>query len=892
MLISSEGEFKHSFKTESKWKDIDIYNDLIFVTYYMSNIVSVYKLSKYSTDKTYYLSTEFLNDFIFNIPLLEFNTKGSRTALTFSRDSTMQLFEIESAYSIVFKREIPLFKYKQNMRFLINRDTNDITYSRLEQFLYVVLYNINNDKDKKLFWFNLKDTNHDMLYSVIDLDPYYYKLDNKIFIENGKFVSTIYIYMFYGGKHYQYIKFEPDNRLQITNSDFKELWVPKNEENMHNYSPINVTMVLYPVYTDYTPTQNRSTNIVLMWMNYGLKIESKSQSNTLLYQNKEVTAKISLLDYFDGFNSNFSVTTENIDQSTYVIEEDKSYDYLLEAVNSTQKVIFIMEYSYYILVFFNQTSKLQVYKVKDGVESIEKIDKEYDYNELFKNWTIDFIDYSYLDWIDESFFILSWKIYSGKINQSFLYKVFHIDKITENSINLTMIFQTYYSYKITMASISAYVNNNTDQYSLVMLAERQTEYDTFIIFENFIWNKAFKWKVLGIYKQNGFDYMLDNFIVNSFTFLRNTSYIIASVDNYGLALIDCIPRKLVQLIPIDDKYFQVPPKKMNIYNIIPLDFYGVRVLLQDEGGFSFFWITYHTLGPVILESFTVSERFENINKELPTKLLSEFKGGYAQVIKHPNNEDNFDYFLRIYLSNNHDLSKNYKEFLIDQIDDWEAIDYITHFSDVEIGIVLVWGYQLFIYYVMIVPELTLTKQVCLNITASNKFSNQTLTIAVKSNDINSDISQGYVLLIFLLIIMTTLILFTFMFNKILNAKLKSESKSKDTDLRHSKGILFGSRRSEEVKIDRLTYEQMKKFETTLETLHENLEQEEQDDKIESNIRNSMNYKIQDNTDSYKTEMFTNRASRISNAFRNSYNRSSTKSYYESLNKKKKEGFKG
>ena len=58
-----------------------------------------------------------------------------------------------------------------------------------------------------------------------------------------------------------------------------------------------------------------------------------------------------------------------------------------------------------------------------------------------------------------------------------------------------------------MASISAYVNNNTDQYSLVMLAERQTEYDTFIIFENFIWNKAFKWKVLGIYKQNGFDYM-------------------------------------------------------------------------------------------------------------------------------------------------------------------------------------------------------------------------------------------------------------------------------------------------------------------------------------------------------------------------------------------------
>lgn len=48
-----------------------------------------------------------------------------------------------------------------------------------------------------------------------------------------------------------------------------------------------------------------------------------------------------------------------------------------------------------------------------------------------------------------------------------------------------MMFQTYYSYKVIMAEITMYENNERDMYSLVMLAERQTKYDTYIIIENF-----------------------------------------------------------------------------------------------------------------------------------------------------------------------------------------------------------------------------------------------------------------------------------------------------------------------------------------------------------------------------------------------------------------------
>ena len=898
-MISSEGEFKLLFKAKEKCKDLDIYNDLLFVTYYSSNTVSIYKLSKYVIGDTYYLSTEFLNDLIFKIPLLEFHTKGSNLALIFSGINTIQLYEIESAYLAKFMREVPLFKYKKNMNFLINKDTKDVTYSRFNEFLYVILYNIEDEKDKKLFCFNLKDSNHDILYSVIDLDPFYYGLNNKIFIENGKFVSTIYIYLFYGGKHYQYIKFEPDNRLQITNPDFDELCLPKDVNNFKSYKPINITMEMYPIYTDYTPTQNTSTDIVLMCMNYGLKIESRTNSNTLLYQNKEEVAAISLLDYFDGFNSNFSVSTKGIDSSVYSIDIDNTYNFLLESVNSTQKVIFTMEYNEYVLVFFNETGKLQVYLINDDNGNLEKLDKEYNYNDLVGGCSVDLIRYSYIEWTDDSFFIFSWKYDTDKVSQSFLYKVYHIDKISKEKIDLTLMFQTYYTNRVVSAALSKFIYQGKEQYALVMTAERESPVDTFIIYINFIWDDKFKCKVDGINKFSSFNYDFDSFIVNSFIFYEDTQLIIVSVDNFGLVVIDWVSHYPIQIIPIDDKYFQVPPTKMLIYGLVPLDMFGIRVLLKDEGGFSFFWNDVYEGENEIFRNFEVRDRFENINSEVPTSLLSEFKGGYAQVIKYPKSDDNFDYYLRVYIPFNHDHSKNYKEFLIDKIDDWEAMDYITSFSDVEIGIILVCGYQLFIYYVMVAPELKLNRHVWLNITASNNFSNQTITIDVDRNEINSNLNREYVLLAFLLIIILFIIIFNLIFKKIMDTKIKDDQKSNEADVRLSKKVLTGSRHSEEIKIDRLTYEKIKKFESKLETLHENLEDDdeeennEDDQKIELNIRNTMNYKIQDNTESILSSYLnTDRNSEITNYVRYSYNRSSTRSYNESLNKKHNPGLRG
>ena len=905
MLISAEGEFKHSFKTKDRWKDLDIHNDLLMVTYYMKNIVSVYKLSKYiSDDGTFYLTTEFLNDFTFKTPLFEFNTKGSNMALTFSGDNTIKLYEISSAYSINFVRQIPLFKYKRNMKFLINKDTDDVTYARYEEFLYVVLYNTENEKDKKLFCFNLKDTNHDTLYSVIDLDPFYYKTENKIFIENGKFVSTKYIYLFYGGKQYQYIKFEPENRIQITNPEYKELWVPKDKLNMNRYDPINITMILNPIYNDYIPLQNSSTEIVLMWMNYGLKIESRVESNSISYKNKEGEATVSLMDYFDGFNWNFTVSSDEIDHSYYNLDQDESFSYLLESANSTQKAIFTVEYENYILIFFNQTGKLQVYDIKDTSGNISKIDKDYDYNVLFKNWSIDFIEYSYIESTGDSFFTLSWKSYTGKISQAYMYKVFHIDDISDKSINLTLMFQTSYSYKIVDAELSRYKIDMMDQYTLVMISDRETQVETYLIFITFTWTGDFEWRILNLRKMNGNDYKFDSFIVNSFIFYGTTQYILISINNFGLGVIDWSNLQIRQLIPIYDSYFHTPPKKMDIYTIIPLGDYGVRVLLQDEGGFSLYWYDIVEEDNEMFQNFEVLDRFENINREVPTHLYIVFKYGYAQVIKYPNLDDKFDNYLRIYSLFNRDKSKNYKEFLIDKIDEWETIDYITYFSDIEVGIVLVCGYQLFVYYIVIAPELTLNRQVTLNITASNYFSNQTITINADKNEIACEYerdsisgnirwvepSKSFVAFIFILILIFFFVLFLLILRKIMNSKPKSINSSNDKDIKLTNGLSKkGTRHSEEVKIDGLAYERnLKKASSFLETLEEDLNEddlnEESENKIESNIRSSINYKIQQSVDSFISNEGTERNSEFSSMIRQSYNRSSTRSYYESLNK--------
>lgn len=258
-FISRDGTLLKEIQLDKKVNNLDVFRDLFFVTQADDREIPVYKVTRIvEHEVTKSISIDFLSTFTFEDEIIEFDTQDSERAVIFTGENEIQVWQIVSPYQKEFVRKLPFFKYADHMVFYINEDDLKVTYARIDRFLYVVMVNKEDRKEKKLFCFNMLKTSHDTLYSVIPLDDKLTDLSNRIFIESNQFESTIYIYLFYGGRIYQLIKFEPENILKKTEKNDLELFLPSNYNELKRYPSGEVTMMLYPRYEDYTPTQNTS----------------------------------------------------------------------------------------------------------------------------------------------------------------------------------------------------------------------------------------------------------------------------------------------------------------------------------------------------------------------------------------------------------------------------------------------------------------------------------------------------------------------------------------------------------------------------------------------------------------------------------------------------------
>jgi hypothetical protein len=385
-FISREGTLLKDIQLGKRVNNLDVYGDLFFITQTEDKDIPVYKVSRIvDHDITKSISIDYLSTFTFEDEIIEFDTKGSDQAMIFTGENEIQVWQIDSPYRKEFVRKLPFFKYEDHMVFYVNEDELKIVFARVERFLYVIMVNKENKRDKKLFCFNMLKSSHDALYSVIPLDEKLTDLSNRIFIESNQFESTIYIYLFYGGRTYQLIKFEPENLLKKTEKNNQELFLPSNHSELKRFPLGEVTMMLYPRYDDYMPSQNTSIILNVHSRNHGLKIETTIDDENTYYHNKNGEAVISLLDFFNGFNNTFSISYKSKRDEKYTdfeIATDISTTYLLEGVSKAQRVIFSMEFEDHVLVFYEEKGLLQVYNIENG---ITKINKEFNYHQKFGN---------------------------------------------------------------------------------------------------------------------------------------------------------------------------------------------------------------------------------------------------------------------------------------------------------------------------------------------------------------------------------------------------------------------------------------------------------------------------------------------------------------------------
>lgn len=166
-------------------------------------------------------------------------------------------------------------------------------------------------------------------------------------------------------------------------------------------------------------------------------------------------------------------------------------------------------------------------------------------------------------------------------------------------------------------------------------------------------------------------YGFDNFRVNSFIFIQNSNYIMVSVSGFGLVLFDMFTRQPVDLISFSDLEFDIPPTSYEIYKLMPIGSRGVRVFLEGDGSFSVYWDSireYDKPGRKLV-GLTVKDRFEAINKEISTSLIQATTSGFAQVIYYPKGSGFYEVYVRLFNYFNHDKTKNFREYKIDDVTD-------------------------------------------------------------------------------------------------------------------------------------------------------------------------------------------------------------------------------
>ena len=130
----------------------------------------------------------------------------------------------------------------------------------------------------------------------------------------------------------------------------------------------------------------------------------------------------------------------------------------------------------------------------------------------------------------------------------------------------------------------------------------------------------------------GLNLDLDQFIVNSFMFIDREPLFVVSVDNFGLLVIDIVSKTIVDKLCFTSMINNFP-NTFSIVKIIQIGETGMRILLEDNNGFSLFWKRIAKIGDQehVFVDLSVSEYHVGINEGMRTNLIDGTKNGYVKV---------------------------------------------------------------------------------------------------------------------------------------------------------------------------------------------------------------------------------------------------------------------
>ena len=156
---------------------------------------------------------------------------------------------------------------------------------------------------------------------------------------------------------------------------------------------------------------------------------------------------------------------------------------------------------------------------------------------------------------------------------------------------------------------------------------------------------------------------LDQFIVNSFMIISNEPLFVVSVDNFGLLVIDIVSKSIVDKLSFTGMIENFP-NEFTIMNIFPIEKNGIRILIEDYGGFSLFWKRIAKIGDQdhVFVGLKVLEYQISLTKGAKYDLLDYSNEGYSRIILQEAEANVYYYaYIQIYFNFYHEKSKISKE---------------------------------------------------------------------------------------------------------------------------------------------------------------------------------------------------------------------------------------
>jgi hypothetical protein len=182
-------------------------NGILYFSHYNADFVSSYRIFESTDPESQNIYVEFAAKVKLDRMYLDFNIDSEGRAITFTGRNTINYYRENTAFNLKFQRQFPMYRFFDNYVFYKSPGSQRPMMTFLEDWVYVLMINEEDPKDKKMFIYNKLRTSHDVLYKIIDLDQRYAEFTPYMFAERIDGFETVSLYILYNRNNFQYFEY-------------------------------------------------------------------------------------------------------------------------------------------------------------------------------------------------------------------------------------------------------------------------------------------------------------------------------------------------------------------------------------------------------------------------------------------------------------------------------------------------------------------------------------------------------------------------------------------------------------------------------------------------------------------------------------------------------------